>query len=309
MFGKRLVVDMINRSAVNETDRRNFLRNAGVAGMGVLGATALSNLGSTASAAPAAPVSDATVLNFALNLEYLEAEFYSYAVNGHGLPDKMTTGVGRRGAVNGGRAASFSNTTIRARAKEIAADEIDHVAFLRKALGSAAVSRPAINIRQSFTAAARAAGLIGSDETFDPYASDDTFLLSAFVFEDVGVTAYKGAAPLLSNKTYLEAAAGILAVEAYQAGIIRTTLFDRGLADAADKISAARDSLDGPSHDDQGPTRNGLTSNLVPTDNNGIAFSRSPAQVLNVVYLTPKKARFGGFFPSGVNGAVNTSGG
>ena len=43
------------------------------------------------------------------------------------------------------------------------------------------------------------------------------------------------------------------------------------------------------------------------TDGNGIAYSRSPGQVLNIVYLTPKAATSGGFFPQGVNGEVNTS--
>ena len=181
------------------------------------------------------------------------------------------------------------------------------MAFLRSALGSAAVARPAIDIDASFTAAAMAAGLIKQGETFDPYANEQNFLLGAFVFEDVGVTAYKGAAPFIQNKTFLEAAAGLLAVEAYHAGVIRSTLYQQGLEFPAHAISIARDSLDGPVDLDQGLTRGGGFPNMVPTDNNGLAFSRSPGQVLNIVYLNPKQVMSGGFFPAGVNGEINTS--
>jgi rubrerythrin len=246
-------------------------------------------------------------LNFALNLEYLEAEFYSYAVFGHGLPYDLTTGKGDRGSVIGGRQVAFATPHIKRYAAEIARDEKRHVKFLRTALGSAKVAQPQIDIKNSFTAAARAAGLIGAGQTFDPYLNENNFLLAAFIFEDVGVTAYKGAAPLIDNKTYLEAAAGILAVEAYHASTIRTSLFEKGLHGAVRKISGARDSLDGTSDLDRGI---GFVdyANITPTDKNGVAFSRSAAQVLNVVYLTPEARRQGGFFPDGVNGSINTSG-
>jgi hypothetical protein len=42
----------------------------------------------------------------------------------------------------------------------------------------------------------------------------------------------------------------------------------------------------------------------VPTDANGIAFSRTPGDVLNIVYLTAAAAQQGGFFPAGVNGTI-----
>lgn len=324
MFGKNVVTDMINRSAENETDRRNFLKAAGVAGLGVVGATALAGaspaMAGTTRAAATAPVraaglsstsaviSDSAILNFALNLEYLEAQFYHYAAFGHGLSEGLTTGKGTRGGVTGGRIVHFTTPAIHNYAVEIAHDETRHVMFLRQALGGAKVAQPAIDIQSSFTAAARAAGLVGPHQTFDPYANENNFLLAAFIFEDVGVTAYKGAAPLIENKTYLGAAAGILAVEAYHAGIVRTSLYSKDLQAPARAISVARDRLDGPGDDDQGIGTT-TVSNLVPGDVNALAYGRTPDRVLNIVYLTPDVATKGGFFPAGVNGEINQSGG
>jgi hypothetical protein len=317
MFDEKFITTAIKRSAETTVDRRRLLSMAGIAGVGAAAALvtsagpAAAHSSETPPPAAGAP-SDASILNFALNLEYLEAEFYLHSTTGDGLPDNMTTGTGTRGDVSGGRAVPFKTPAIRKFAQEIAQDEKEHVEFLRSALGGAAVSRPAISLDASFTAAAMAAGLITQGQTFDPYANELNFLFAAFIFEDVGVTAYKGAAPFIANKTYLSAAAGILAVEAYHAGIIRTTLYAKGIetptvyADV-DKISDARDSLDGPSDDDQG-IGTAAVSNLVPTDANSIVFGRTPDQVLNVVYLNSEMVRSGGFFPAGVNGPLNTSG-
>jgi Ferritin-like domain len=304
MFGKQLVRDMISRSSENEADRRLFLKSAGALGLGAVGVAALPSLGGGSAFAAASGPSDGAILNFALNLEYLEGEFYSYAVHGHGLADNLTHGTATRGGVTGGKKVPFKTKRIEQYAREIAGDELAHVKFLRTALGSAAVSRPTIDIKTSFTAAAQAAGLISSHATFDPYANENNFLLAAFLFEDVGVTAYKGAAPLITNKTYLEAAAGILSVEAYHAATIRTSLFEKGLHTAVQKLSDARDGLDGKKDDDQGIHK---VANITPTDKNGITYSRSYAQVLNIVYLNPAKTTKGGFFPHGVNGSLNTS--
>lgn len=306
MFNQMFIRNAIARSSENALDRRRFMAAAGAAGLGVAGATYLS-AGSAVAGGDGEPTgpSDAAVLNFALNLEYLEGQFYARAVTGEGLPNELLGD--NPGPVSGGRQVNFDTPLIEQYAREIAADERAHVKFFRTALGNAAVDQPAINLDSAFTAAAMAAGLIGEGETFDPYANENNFLLAAFVFEDVGVTAFKGAAPLISNKTFLEAAAGILAVEAYHAGIIRSTLVERGMGAPTVNISDARDSLDGRSDLDQGAINDDGTANIVPTDENGIVFSRSAGQVLNVVYLTPEAARQGGFFPNGVNGDINTS--
>jgi hypothetical protein len=325
-------LEIFDAIASRRNERRNFLRFAGGSALAIGGATLLSACGSddsdlaptpTPGPAPVAALNDADVLNVALNLEYLEAQFYAFAAFGVGLNANMLTGIGTQGAVTGGAQVPFQDTVVREYAREIAIDEVAHVAFLRSALGSAAVAQPAIDISVgtvaapgAFTAAARAAGVIGATGVFNPYADDNSFLLGAYIFEDVGVSAYKGAAPLIANKTYLEAAAGILAAEAYHAGLIRTILYRKGLQTpnpipslitAANQISDARDSLDGSSDDDQGITGSDPTiSNIVPTDANGLAYSRSVAQVHNIVYLTPTAKIGGGFFPNGTNNRLDS---
>ena len=314
-FNKTFVRGAIERSAENALDRRRFLRVAGLTGVGVATVGAVGagtafaggQTGGHGEDGEQGGPSDAAVLNFALNLEYLEAEFYLRAVTGEGLSDSQIDGVGTLGGVTGGRRVRFESRLARQYAEEIAGDERAHVDFLRSALGGAAVARPVIDLEEAFTAAAQAAGVIGAGQTFDPFADENSFLLGAFIFEDVGVTAYKGASPLVANKTFLEAAAGILAVEAYHAGLVRTVLLAKGLEDPAGKISDARDSLDGSSDLDQGIVDSRGHANVVPTDENGIAFSRTPGQVLNIDYLNPESVTSGGFFPDGVNGEVNTS--
>lgn len=309
------LMDVLDARVRRREERRDMFKMVlGAAAVGT-GAFAFSNF------AAAQTVTDADILNFALNLEYLESNFYSFAVNGTAIPAASTTGtVGTLGVAVGGHAVPFSDPVVAAYAREIAADELAHVNFLRSALGTAAVVQPQIDVgtgaNSAFSKAAQAAGLVPAGTAFDPYADDISFLLGAFIFEDVGVTAYKGASPLISNKTYLEAAAGILAAEAYHASIVRTVLYAKGVSTPAargnaDAISNARDSLDGTSDDDQGISpvtlANGVASNIVPTDANGIAYSRTTGAVLNIVYLTKASVTAGGFFPNGLNGSIRTS--
>lgn len=311
--------------------------------------------------------SDTDILNFALNLEYLEANFYYLAAFGTtidvanaastaaGAPvlgisgvvgnnsAGSTSGVVANAGISGAPASSaykvpFASPVLASYAVETAIEEGQHVALLRQALGSAAVAQPAINLTPGlFDALAGLAGVPSSLRPFNPYSNEAYFLLGAYIFEDVGVSAYHGAAPLITGKnTILPVAAGILAVEAYHAGLIRysITVADAAatyaaagtLANVTGLISAFRNSaaqakaqnpsnpLD-PNPDDYGTatqtvTLNGTATvtatqivNAVPS--NAIAFARSTAQVLNIVTAgganSGSKAT-GGFYPSGLNG-------
>ena len=299
--------------------RRSFLRRAGIAGATAAFAPAAAALltGTRSSLAADSSDIDVAVLNFALNLEYLEAEFYSYAVFGTGIEAQGVgvSGVGTPGAttVKAGAKVNFESRIVAEYAAEIAEDEINHVKFLRAALGSLAVAKPAIDLENSFNTAAQVAGI---GDAFDPFAGDVPFLLGAFVFEDVGVTAYSGAAPLLTNKAYLSAAAGILAVEAYHASEVRTVLYGMSqmeggssIIETVQKISDLRDTVGSPSKKDkdQGIVVDGA-ANIVPTNANSIAYARSTSQVLRIVYGMTTKVNGnpapGLFYPAGMNGAI-----
>lgn len=122
------------------------------------------------------------VLNYALTLEYLEAEFYRQG-NGHDLLE--------------GKAKKYLYA--------IQKDEEAHVWAIKdtiKKLGGAAVSAPQVDFGASFKSKA-------------------SYLETAYTFENLGVSAYLGAAPsLFQEKDLLQAAASIFGVEARHAAIL-----------------------------------------------------------------------------------------
>ena len=178
---EELDVDGAIREAASKVDgdtRATFLRKAGIGAGTVIGGSAL--LGAVPAIASAGVAkSDVAILNFALTLEYLEAAFYAEAVSKGNFT---------------GKTGDF--------AKVVSKHEAAHVAFLKSALGSAAVKSPKFNFQGTTTDMAK-------------------FMATAQVLEDTGVAAYLGQAGNIKSKKILGAAGSILAVEARHAGWIR----------------------------------------------------------------------------------------
>jgi Ferritin-like domain len=266
--------NMIEEVTEAASNRRSFVRKIGIAGA-ALGAAATVAVKS----ASAQTTTDVDVLNFALNLEFLEAEFYTVATTGKTLAAAGYNVGPNPGPTTGGNLVNFSNNLVFSQqvALEIAADERAHVALLLNALGASAIKKPAINLN--------ALGF--------GFGSLNDFLKLARIFEDIGVTAYAGAAPLLSP-TILMTAAKILAAEAEHVANIRLQIARLNIPTAPPLDGV--DILPPPSKPNQ----------FFSLDANGLAKVRTPGQVLALAYGAPN-ASSGGFFPMGANGFYTTS--
>lgn len=266
-------------------NRRSFLKTMGAAAAAV---GAFTVAGTTA--AEAQTSTEVNVLNFALNLEYLEAEFYTFAVYGQSITD---FGIGIDGLANGanptsggitsgGSQVAFSNSLVFTPdiAAEIGSDERAHVVLLRSALGPAKIAKPNINLN--------ALGF--------GFGSQNEYLQLSRIFEDIGVSAYAGAAGLLTTPSVITTAARILAAEAEHVATIRTQIA---------RLNVPTSPLDGADliPPPSGPTTQYLSINT----SNGLPAIRTPGQVLYLAFGGVAGATSGGFFPTGVNGAITTS--
>jgi hypothetical protein len=177
--------------AATRGSRAQLLRRAAVTGGALTaGGVLIGGLPRLASSAPS-PAQDARILNLVLLLEYVEAGFYAEA-----------------------RAKGVLRGELRKFASVAGGHEQQHVAFLKKALGSSARKQPRLNFGQATT---------------DP----DAFVRAAVALEDTSVAAYNGQATNLTGGT-LAAAAKIVSVEARHAAWIRAIAGEVPAAEATD---------------------------------------------------------------------------
>jgi len=175
----------------SEHDRRSFLRNALLVGVGATYVASVAGdptsfLRSSSAAEVGSRLGPATgdldILNYALTLEYLEAGFYERGIAG--------------GVLSGRDLALVT---------PIRDHEVAHVQAVTdtiKSLGGTPVEKPKLK--------------------FPPgtFKDRNKFLATASTFEELGVKAYHGQVPLIESDDLLAAAASIAGVESRHAAIL-----------------------------------------------------------------------------------------
>lgn len=272
---------------------------------------------------------DADRLNFMLQMHYLVAAYVQRGLTGGTIAASLTGGGGTAGTVTGGRMVTFADPVLLASLREVQGDVVNRIGFLRRSLGSAVLAQPAINIAggqgSPFQAIARPNTANATPPTtfFDPYASENDFLLGAVALSAIAKSAVVALSALMtetSRATLLRFAGGVSATDA----IIRNALFVRAdalaatpvagqesLFNRADVMRQGRDQYDGPTGLDQNLGAGDATSvsaNITMSDAQGLALRRTPERALGVLYASAASVSAGAFFPAGINGVIRQSG-
>ncbi|XVE77642.1 hypothetical protein DITRI_Ditri13aG0079100 [Diplodiscus trichospermus] len=261
-------------------------------------------------------------VQFALNLEFFEAEFFLYGALGKGLDDFEPSLAQGGPPPVGGRIANLDPTTRRI-IEEFGYQEIGHIRSIRRTVGG--IPRPRLNITvEAFATIVNRALNTTLSPPFDPYANTTNYLLASYLIPYNGLVGYVGTIPELVSSTNRALVASLLGVEAGQDAVIRTLLYERAnetvspysltVTNFTSSFSQFRNRLGMCGVKDEGlmvplqlGAENRTTSNILSADTNSLSYSRTPQEILRILYGTSNERRPGGFLPNGGSGRIATS--
>uniref|UniRef100_A0A0D9W4I6 Desiccation-related protein PCC13-62 n=1 Tax=Leersia perrieri TaxID=77586 RepID=A0A0D9W4I6_9ORYZ len=256
------------------------------------------------------PQSDVDQLEFPLNLEYLETEFFCWSALGYGLDgiDSKLTGGGP--APIGAQIANLT-PLIRDIATQFCYQEVGHLRAIKNTVKG--FSRPQLDI-----SAANFGKIVDQalnrtlNPPFNPYENSVNFLLASYLFPYVGLTGYVGSNPKLitpqakkrcwgwnRRRTLLYENATLRVESAGGVGVAELTL-----RNALGRKGVKDEGLVVPR--EQGPEGK-TTGNIIAGDRFSLAYDRTPDQVLGIVYGSGDPAKCGGFFPRCADGRIARS--
>ncbi|KAB2625145.1 desiccation-related protein PCC13-62-like [Pyrus ussuriensis x Pyrus communis] len=266
--------------------------------------------------------SDVDLLEFPLNLEYLEAEFFLYGSLGYGL-DKVYPSLAQGGPSPIGAKKAHLDDFTRDVIEQFGWQEVGHLRAIKKTVKG--FPRPLLNISAaSFAHVFDSAFERPLNPPFDPYANSINYLLASYLIPYVGLTAYVGASPKLQGATAKRLVAGLLGVESGQDAVIRALLYERAklkvepygitVAEFTTVISELRNKLGHEGLKDEGlvvPIDLGaegkVSGNILAGDEYSVAYDRTPEEILRIVYGSGNERVPGGIYPKGAGGRIAKS--
>ncbi|XP_027166346.1 desiccation-related protein PCC13-62-like [Coffea eugenioides] len=265
------------------------------------------------------PQSDVDLLEFPLNLEYLEAEFFLWGTLGYGLDNVAPELTGNGPEPIGAKIAKLS-PFVRDVVAQFAFQEVGHLRAIKSTVPG--FPRPLLNISsESFATVINSAFGRTLEPPFDPYANDINYLIASYVIPYVGLTGYVGANPNLQSPAAKRLVAGLLGVESGQDAVIRALLFEQAyvkvrpygitVAEFTDRISYLRNKLGHAGLKDEGivvkPSEGAegrISGNVLAGDKDSLSFGRTPEEILRIVYGSGNESKPGGFYPKGAEGRI-----
>ncbi|KAI7751415.1 hypothetical protein M8C21_011791 [Ambrosia artemisiifolia] len=265
------------------------------------------------------PITDINLLEFPLNLEYFEAEYFLFGSIGQGL-DIIEPALAAGGPPPIGAKQANLSLLIKDIITQFGYQEIGHLRAIKKRVRG--FPRPLLNLTaEAFGTLMNAAFGMPLTPPFDPYANDINYLISCYVIPYVGLTGYVGANPNLQGPASRELVAGLLGVESGQDAVIRSLLYERAnesvvpynitVGEFTIKISELRNKLGRDGLKDEGlivPIELGaekkIQGNVLAGDEDSLAYGRTPQEILRIIYGTGDEQAPGGFYPKGANGVI-----
>lgn len=262
---------------------------------------------------------DVDLLQFALNLEHMECDWFLYGALGYGL-DAIAPKLAMGGPPPiGAMKAKLDNLTQRI-IEEFGYQEVGHLRAIKSTVGG--FPRPLIDLSaHNFANIMDDAFGYHLNPPFNPYNNSLNYLLASYIIPYMGLVGYVGANPNIDGFVSKRLLAGLLAVEAGQDAIIRALLYERAqelvppynitVAEFTIRISNLRNELAKCGIKDEGlivPIELGAeqrtSSNIISANADSLGYRRTPAEILRVVYGTGNEHQPGGFLPKGGNGKI-----
>ncbi|KAM3707964.1 hypothetical protein ACB098_02G065500 [Castanea mollissima] len=269
---------------------------------------------------------DVDLLEFPLNLEFFEAEFFLYGALGYGL-DKVAPQLTQGGPTPVGAKKANLDPFTRDVIEQFAYQEVGHLRAIQKVVKG--FPRPLLDLsKESFANVVDAAVGKKLSPPFDPYYSGVHYLLASYLIPYVGLTGYVGTIPKLQapkcGRVYVQLVAGLLGVESGQDAVIRAYLYEHAheivepygisVAQFSNYFSDLRNKLGHEGVKDEGlwvriseGAEGKIKGNVLAGDADSVAYDRTAEEILRVVYGSGDEHKPGGFYPKGGNGNIARS--